>query len=224
MKERPILFKGEMVRAILDGRKTQTRRIASPAKCKDTSIELAPCELAGEVNSGKDFRYFKYGKPGDKLWVREKWGVVSHAMDENDQMADWVPDRPATQVKEIPFGKGYYSGHVIYAADGYFEWSDDDSAFDTKSCWKPSIHMPRQASRITLEITNVRVERLQEISEEDAKAEGCGTPLDSRYYKDGFRVLWESINGLESWNDNPLVWVIEFKRLGDLCDTTHCNQ
>lgn len=115
----------------------------------------------------------------------------------------------------MPFGNGYYSGHAIYAADGNFTWGDDDGYEDGRSCWKPSIHMPRCASRILLEITDVRVERLNDISECDAKAEGAPTEccvIGDKHFL-GFRSLWKSIYGEESWRSNPWVWAIEFKRV-----------
>jgi hypothetical protein len=115
----------------------------------------------------------------------------------------------------MPFGNGYYSGHAIYAADGDFTWGDDDGYEDGRSCWKPSIHMPRAASRILLEITDVRVERLKNISDGDAIREGCSvTDMKSGdCVADIFARLWESIYGAESWQANPWVWVIEFKRV-----------
>ena len=145
-------------------------------------------------------------------------------------MIDWVPDRPSTAIHEMPFGNGYYSGYAIYAADGDFTWGDDDGYEDGRSCWKPSIHMPRAASRILLEITDVRVERLNAISEEDAEAEGIDMEAlyDSQDCYDcianhnmtgrptvtgAFKYLWESIYGEEGWKSNPWVWVIEFKRI-----------
>lgn len=143
-------------------------------------------------------------------------------------MIDWVPDRPSTAIHEMPFGNGYYSGYAIYAADGDFTWGDDDGYEDGRSCWKPSIHMPRAASRILLEITDVRVERLNAISEEDATAEGVphagsllpeypGTFLtpkgDFATAKVAFQRLWEFIYGAENWLANPWVWVISFKRV-----------
>lgn len=166
MKERPILFKGPLVRAILSGQKTVTRRpLKMPHGFWETSAtgELVPIPAN-----------CPYGKPGDRLWVRETWGVISHDFDEHGNMIDWEPDRPASPIREMPFGHGYYSGHVIYRADGEAAWAgDDDGGGDDRSAWKPSIHMPRIARRILLEITDVRVERLQDISEDQAKAEGC---------------------------------------------------
>ncbi|MGQ6249944.1 hypothetical protein ACUNF8_19295 [Serratia sp. IR-2025] len=218
MKERPVIFNGEMVRAIIDGRKTQTRRpIKFPLLDKNMGCELAGNEIAGEVRAG-NYSNVPFGQVGERLWVRETWGVVSHDFDENERIIDWVPDRPATAIHEMPFGNGYYSGHAIYAADGEFIWGDDDGHGE-RSCWKPSIHMPREACRILLEITAVRVERLNDISEEDARAEGVApsqhiiTPPEV-LYRVGFLKLWQFIYGEESWRANPWVWVIEFKRVG----------
>lgn len=146
--------------------------------------------------------------------MRETWGVVSHELDEDSRIHPWTPDRPATAIHEMPFGHGYYSGHVIYAADGEFTWGDDDGYEDGRSCWKPSIHMPRTASRILLEITDVRVEKLQAITLGDiCKEFGCGL-YDFRPATYGFQAweeLWKSIYGEESWTSNPWVWAIEFK-------------
>ncbi|SWU87190.1 morphogenetic protein [Klebsiella pneumoniae] len=154
-----------------------------------------------------------FGAVGDRIWVRETWGVVSHAFSDDGLMIDWVPDRPATAIHEMPFGNGYYSGYAIYAADGDFTWGDDDGYEDGRSCWKPSIHMPRAASRILLEITDVRVERLRSMSQDDARAEGviaASGPMEAGL---AFRELWDSIYGEESWKANPWVWVIKFKRM-----------
>lgn len=186
MKERPILFSAPMVRALLDGSKTQTRRVVKPSKCRYFGVPLAACELAGEVNSG-EYANSIYGQPGDRLWVRETW------------------------LQTNPFTKGGLHTYGYRASDAV-EFPD--------AVWKPSIHMPRAASRITLEITAVRVERLQDISEEDAIAEGVKwfssgavecpgmpeTPIDA------YRSLWEKINGPGSWEKNPWVWCISFKR------------
>lgn len=218
-KEHPILFNAPMVRALLDGSKTQTRRIVKKvglaAPAPQSVIDGAATYAGGMV------AHCPYGQPGDRNWVRETWGVISHAWDEACNLIDWAPDRPATAISEMPFGQGYYSGHVIYAADGAFEWSgDDDADGDPRSAWHPSIHMPRRASRILLEIVSVRVERLNDCSDADARAEG--TPgghgvIPSYNYNatpnEHFSHLWESINGARSWASNPWVWVIEFKRV-----------
>ncbi|ENZ4810082.1 hypothetical protein ACP1HW_004898 [Klebsiella pneumoniae] len=235
MTEREMIFNSEMVRAILDGRKTQTRRIMAPQPADDIERGIFPNpEAIGWKSSlrhkhGSTTAHFcPYGKPGDRIWVRETWGVVSHELDEDGRIQPWTPDRPATAIHEMPFGNGYYSGHAIYAADGDFTWGDDDGYEDGRSCWKPSIHMPRAASRIVLEITDVRVEQLNAISEKDATAEGVppagsllpdypGTFLtpkgDFATAKVAFQRLWESIYGEESWKANGWVWVIEFKRV-----------
>ncbi|AUU95497.1 TPA: hypothetical protein GL276_13555 [Klebsiella pneumoniae] len=218
MKERGMIFNGEMVRAILDGRKTQTRR---PIKWKQTRFtEIGEREDGSKWPWSEDAEHAcdfwhpcPFGAVGDRIWVRETWGVVSHAFSDDGLMIDWVPDRPATAIHEMPFGNGYYSGYAIYAADGDFTWGDDDGYEDGRSCWKPSIHMPRAASRILLEITNVRVERLRSMSQDDARAEGviaASGPMEAGL---AFRELWDSIYGEESWKANPWVWVIEFKRV-----------
>lgn len=231
MKERGMIFNGEMVRAILDGRKTQTRRIMKNQPAGDYPDTPA---LIRSVGGG--FQWYghygvssifncPFGAVGDRIWVRETWGVVSHELDEDGRIQPWSPDRPATAIHEMPFGNGYYTGHAIYAADGEFTWGDDDGYEDGRSCWKPSIHMPRAACRILLEVTGVRVERLNSISLEDAQAEGMeltgwrptysdpdsGGEVWTPY--DNFAQLWESIYGKESWQANPWVWVIEFKRI-----------
>lgn len=220
MTERPILFSAPMVRAILDGNKTQTRRIVKHRKDIKLGCDIAPCELAGEVNQG-DYRNSAYGEPGDQFWVRETWGVVSHTWDDAGNLVSWVPGRPAKAIHEMPYGSGYYNGHVIYAADGRHEWAgDDDGGGEPRSHWRPSIHMPRAASRITLEVTRIRIERLQTISEADCRAEGCagghGSIPGYNYSatpSEHFQHIWTSINGITAWTSNPWVCVIEFKRI-----------
>lgn len=230
IREKGLIFNSEMVRAILDGRKTQTRR---PIKWKQTRFtEIGEREDGSKWPWSEDAEHAcdfwhpcPLGAVGDRIWGRETWGVVSHELDEDGRIQPWTPDRPATAIHEMPFGNGYYSGHAIYAADGDFTWGDDDGYEDGRSCWKPSIHMPRAASRILLEITNVRVERLNAISQEDAQAEGMeltgwrptysdpdsGGEVMTPY--DNFAELWSSIYGDESWKANPWVWVIEFKHV-----------
>ncbi|MBJ6377856.1 hypothetical protein [Enterobacter hormaechei] len=247
MKERGMIFNGEMVRAILDGKKTQTRRIMKVQPSdgfhpthngydldlnahwytpgvidKNGYLQPAKKDVFGVADENEGYTC-PFGAVGDRIWVRETWGVVSHELDEDGRIQPWIPDRPATAIHEMPFGNGYYSGHAIYAADGDFTWGDDDGYEDGRSCWKPSIHMPRAACRILLEVTSVRVERLNSISQEDAQAEGMeltgwrptysdpdsGGEVWTPY--DNFAQLWESIYGEESWKANPWVWVIEFK-------------
>lgn len=219
-KERPILFSGSMVRAILEDVKTVTRR----------AVKLQPRSQAdiGSYGAGQPFIRHPdptkrnpecpYGRPGDRLWVRETWGVISHDFDEHGNMIDWTPDRPAKPVREMRFGRGYYSGHVIYRAEGETEWAgDDDGGGDDRSAWKPSIHMPRVASRILLEITDVRVEQLQAISIGQICKEGLARsiyefiPVTTAF--DAFAEVWDSINGVGAWDANPWVWAVEFKRV-----------
>jgi len=185
VKERPILFSAQMVRAILQGRKTQTRRIvkglpyAPLAFAEFTAADPSGFWGFGHANNPIHCIHCPYGETGDRLWVRE------------------------THCK--------YGGGFIYRADyGNLTPISDGVG----GPWKPSIHMPRVASRIALEITGVRVERLDDISEADAIAEGCqcaGVPA-SLTNRGAFAKLWESINGPESWAANPLVWVVEFRR------------
>jgi hypothetical protein len=219
MADKPIIFSAPMVQALLAGRKTQTRRIVKPQPnidgmgnfCHDGSnwgqhIDGTPCT--------KHFIAKKcpYGKPGDRLWVRENWRPL-------DGYSNW-------------------DVRVLYGADNAEEHFPD--GFDLKGDWQwpkaasrgfvPSIHMPRWASRLTLIVTDVRVQRLQDISEEDAKAEGCGKAFEVQDLRDamhkllgaasgettgstyriGFAHLWNSINGPDAWSDNPFVYAVSF--------------
>jgi len=222
MKTRPILFSGDMVRALLDGRKTQTRRIAKnisrdrlfrsgwKAESNDKKKAVSTDAPAGLLAEGCPF-----GEVGDLLWVRETF-ISGFEFDANDMPTE----------KE----------RTWYRANGDLDcWYDGGSDFPKENIpWKPSIHMPRWASRLTLRITNVRVERLQDMegqhpNESDAIAEGVNAIHhgDGAYYysafrgephpknwcdpTDAFRELWEQINGPESWTANPWVWVIEFE-------------
>ena len=208
MKERPILFSAPMVRAVLDGSKTQTRRIVKP---QPPRAMIAPRRAEFSVG-GHDYRC-PYGQPGDRLWVRETWallrGIGSAEAYRGIPPVKPTAENPCAGLVPVP----------IYAADG--ERPDVmEPHFETMRPmrWKPSIHMPRWASRITLEVTGVRVERLQDISEEDANAEGVEPRLvshdaDLKSYKLGFKDAWRDIYGLGSWNAHPWVWVVEFKRV-----------
>ncbi|MBA5058312.1 hypothetical protein H2N66_31055 [Pseudomonas aeruginosa] len=209
MKERPILFNDQMVRAILEGRKAVTRRIAKPVTHPDLGNIYAPGALVLEREPQHVIdRACPYGQPGDRLWVREAWQGPLISDEEQAANQSWWKDMTKFQDP----------AHCAYRASGdNNEYVDPDGYFHCK--WKPSIHMPRWASRILLEITAVRVERLQDITEDQAIAEGIDThPMG--FYGNGcitaggaFLELWESINGDGSWAANPWVWVIEFKRV-----------
>lgn len=190
MIERPILFSAPMVRAILDGTKTQTRRVLKHDApegvdgCRWVEINGINtfCWVSGEDQdihpSAKQFPC-PHGQPGDQLWVREAWARTT---------------------------VGLGTEMVVYR--------EGDNRTDYGGPWKPGIHMFRRDSRISLEITSVRVERLQDISRGDAMSEGCPFPNmeagdDPRKW---FADLWHQINGAESWDANPWVWVVEFKR------------
>ncbi|WP_341929711.1 hypothetical protein [Methyloversatilis discipulorum] len=217
MKETPILFSAPMVRAILAGTKTQTRRVVKPQPLGDKprSAWFEPGVMGWappEIPSQAWHRVrCPYGQPGDRLWVREAFSGP-HCMDATDECVAVQPSK---------WGEG---SRIWYWADGnptHGDWTRP----------RPSIHMPRWASRILLEVTAVRVERLQDISEADAMAEGaeclfsptCSAadrelldiPLmeDASPFRNGYALLWESINGAGSWKANPWVWVVEFKRV-----------
>ncbi|HBW8410832.1 TPA: morphogenetic protein [Klebsiella pneumoniae] len=209
MKERGMIFNGEMVRAILDGRKTQTRRIMAPQPADDIERGIFPNpEVIGWKSSrrhkhGSTTAHFcHYGKPGDRIWVRE---TFQGPLFDYDLMDGYCKD-------PTPFEKPEF---CVYKADGVPAPEFYDADDELHCCWRPSIHMPRWASRILLEITNVRVERLKSISDGDAIREGCSTAdmKSGDCVADVFARLWASIYGAESWNANPWVWVIEFKRV-----------
>nr|WP_287860751.1 hypothetical protein [Klebsiella sp.] len=218
MTERGMIFNGEMVRAILDGRKTQTRR---PIKWKQTRFtEIGEREDGSKWPWSEDAEHAcdfwhpcPFGAVGDRIWVRETWQAIHDYCDENGH----VDER--RYARSIPRYRGNY-WHPVYEE----AWGNE-SREDRDFPWRPSIHMPRWASRILLEITDVRVERLNSISQEDAKAEGMeltgwrptysdpdsGGEVWTPY--DNFAQLWGSIYGEESWKTNPWAWVIEFKRV-----------
>lgn len=238
MKERPIIFSAPMVMAILDGRKTQTRRIVKNAHMMTVDGELVPIAAL-----------CPYGQPGDRLVVREKWRIGAWDEDRGAVAIDYF-DGPRREWIEVPdptldgelFNRLWQQSTDDARAagltpddDGRYRWAPGESPCR----WRPSIHMPRWASRITLEITDVRVERLQDISEADAVAEGVrqgdgkwhdlgdgeavfldefGWFAPERYTRHNaprhaFREAWEIINGPESWAANPWVWCITFRRV-----------
>jgi len=206
IKERPILFSAPMVRAILDGRKTVTRRVCKPQPSANAHTTCASGNPMGAWwETGKDINRCPHGQPGDRLWVRETW-YCDHFE---------VMRGPYLKPDDLDIGEALDDGTLVYAADGLTPYEAD------QPIWKPSIHMPRWACRILLEITAVRVERLQDISRADIRAEGLQCPPElasddvSPNYRDWYpaawRELWESTGG--DWNANPWVWVVEFKRV-----------
>ena len=210
MKERPIIFSAPMVRAILEGRKTQTRRVVKPQPNRGSELTRMQDGYAdGFIRAvfAQDDEPNAYGikcpfgQPGDRLWVRETW-CVGNPFDN-------------ISPSNLPGLNDGTRWAVDYAANPKRVWHQD-----YQGKWRPSIHMPRWASRITLEITAVRVERLQGISEEDAVKEGVVPFAASRHtpanFRDGFTVLWQSIYGPGSWDANPFVWVLEFKRVEEV--------
>ena len=227
MNDYPIIFNGEMVRAVLDGRKTQTRRVINPQPAlRDikygagtygsvTYLNGKPgnlwwhygdrCEWRDEavMRQSMASTYSRYGVPGDRLWVRETWGIGTR------------PD---------PF-EGWYDGLEYRADEAYLDdvdllpcyRTDFPEDFDDdkwRGQWRPSVHMPRWASRITLEVTDVHVERVQDISTKDVRAEGIQSDT---YAGQAFMELWDSIYAKRGygWDVNPWVWVIEFKLGGE---------
>lgn len=212
MKERGIIFNSEMVRAILDGRKTQTRRIINPQPelTQKSGFKWKGSLFgAGSDNreTNRNFAHKKcpFGKVGDRLWVRETWQgpLVDYA--EADKL--FKDPEPYQKIE-----------NCVYKADGIAapEYTDCDD--NLRQGWRPSSNMPRWASRITLEITGVRVERLQAASDDDFKAEGyplerelTGGSTDAFCW---FRHLWDSVSKPDcNFESNPWVWVIEFKRV-----------
>jgi hypothetical protein len=201
MKERPILFSAPMIRAILEGHKSMTRLVVKPQPPHEAIAPILENGWWMWQRFNAERRHYDgktvdktcdqkcpYGIPGDRLWVKESWRTIVALYG-----VDYEPAYRATCAQP-----------QLYK-------------------WKSSRYMPRIASRILLEITNVRVERLQDISEEDAKAEGAPSadlfsgrevifPQDGTH-KWGFRLLWENINGPGSWEANPWVWAVEFKRV-----------
>lgn len=219
--ERPILFQTEMVKANMEDRKTMTRREKGLELLNDDleyqkSITLMKMDY--DIDGDRCLRIFRhgdvsnstvfkspYGKPGDLLWVRETWGHPALGDDDS-------------------------SARIIYKAD--WDWPDLAKKSLASDKWKPSIHLPKTASRIWAMVEDVRPERLQDISEADAIAEGCslygpfgefrgslhpnGGSMRYRAYSKAsraFQCIWEEINGTASWNANPWVWVIQYRIL-----------
>ncbi|HAW1718114.1 TPA: hypothetical protein ACIY0Z_004078 [Escherichia coli] len=200
MKERGVVFNDDMVRAILEGRKTQTRRPVKNVRADNCLVIRKPTKKRNgvytHVMDALEHGLCPFGNVGDRIWVRETFNAF------------WLDN---DVIQEIKDGVSLASELCDYKAD----YSDSSKPAEG---WTPSIHMPRWASRILLEITDVRVERLHDMSEADAKAEGASpvtykiTPPEA-VYRVGFGDIWRGIYGQENWLSNPWVWVIEFKRI-----------
>ncbi|HCO5811701.1 TPA: hypothetical protein OBN97_002548 [Escherichia coli] len=227
MKERGMIFNAEMVRALLSGRKTQTRRIM---KVQPESNQLGLLLITDSTKHSDIGKYHwaesnatgnhvrsklfscPFGAVGDRIWVRETWSSDFANYYPNDRVWYAADNNRQLDIEVVDGVRGIYS---------------PESDVHVPFRWQPSIHMPRWASRILLEITDVRVERLNAISEEDARAEGiidggclncgepepCGCANPEPDATDAFAYLWQSIYGQENWNANPWVWVIGFKRV-----------
>ncbi|WP_368082458.1 hypothetical protein ACNFYU_10500 [Klebsiella oxytoca] len=210
MKERGMIFNAEMVRAILDGRKTQTRRTVKPQPDEDGLVKV----INGPWVDTSEWNYLcPFGDVGDRIWVRETFQGPLFGY---EQMEAYLEDSSRFEKPEF----------CQYAADGGHRPEYQDADDNLRHGWRPSIHMPRWASRILLEITDVRVERLNSIHDVDAMREGIqnlttcshadfGIPgvVNAQHPVRAFQLLWESIYGADSWKFNPWVWVIEFKRV-----------
>ncbi|WP_395314810.1 hypothetical protein [Enterobacter roggenkampii] len=228
-----MIFNGEMVRAILDGRKTQTRRVMKVQPSdgfhpthngydldlnahwytpgvvdKNGYLQPAKKDVFGVADENEGYTC-PFGAVGDRIWVREAF------------QGPLVSEEFLEEYRAYP-AKFENPEYCEYAADGgpRPEYCDLDD--NLRHGWRPSIHMPRWASRLTLEITSVRVERLRDLSEDDAKSEGITPPsggvLPGWEYRINFRELWMSIYGSDNWEANPWVWVIEFKVVPNVQD------
>lgn len=233
MADRPILMSAPMVRAILAGTKTQTRRM----------VKVKPWHQIEERDDGSPWPWMyddervadhwvpcPYGQPGDRLWVREAWGyrcsAGTRAVGQYMHTIAYRADDARHSYGPMPIeGVGLPKWRERDEGMSPQAWDDRMTAYWRQ--WRPSIHMPRWASRITLEITAVRVERLQDISEADAKAEGISEFVGGWWCEhddaeqiagmtpqEGYAHLWERINGAGSWAENPWVWVVTFQRAG----------
>lgn len=195
-RERPILFSGRMVRAILDGSKTQTRRPITPQPNSGPRGRMVDLGGAWGLSDGVLSGEWRcpYGAPGDRLWVQETWHACPHCCD-----PDYAP-----------------AGRPTYRADN----EDLPRKCTAHRRWRSPIYLPRKHSRILLEVVEVRAQRVQDISEKDAMAEGVAPVLvppdgGSAPYGEGFRAVWDSLNAKRDypWLANPFVWAVSFRRI-----------
>lgn len=226
MRERPILFSGAMVRALLAGTKTQTRRVV---KITHRTPGLAACLEPFDPSLARPnvaAELCPYGAPGDRLWVRETWGYFDPdgtGRDYDESATSGTGYVPELLVEGHPL-REYWRRRIAYNAT--VKRPKYGHGPDVPQMWRPSIHMPRWASRITLELTDVRVERLQEISRDDAMAEGAPPDHPSisaisrelgyaDWPRSWYAQTWDKINGKGAWDANPWVWVLSFRSLAE---------
>jgi hypothetical protein len=198
-RELPIIFSAPMIRAILDGRKRQDLRVA-----KQCDLERATNSV---IRNGASYHFRFPWRPGDCLYVKETWAITTNVNEERN----W-PGRPH---KPADGDDGRVSS-AIYRADGAWSWCDDDGFQTERSYWRPSIHMPKWAARIWLTVTDVRVQRVQEISEADARAEGWPgnpePPYGCHHPRLWFKLTWNDIYGPGAWERNDWVAATSFER------------
>lgn len=233
MKEHPILFSGEMVRAILAGRKSMTRRLVRQATGPSLSVDMTSpgtAELSWLCGPGPGYDVDEqrksvtcpYGAPGDRLWVKETWAVLDMRTLKyvegslHGKILGYGGQPPTLMNLRIGDGDAMvgYAAHPtspeeLMSSPGFTTWRSS-----TPRSWRSPLFMPRWASRLTLRVTAVRVERLNDISEEDARAEGCAVvdPSHHTCARDVFAALWDTINGKRApWSSNPWVWVVSFE-------------
>jgi hypothetical protein len=219
MKERPVLFNGEMVRALLDGRKTETRRPIKPQPIMMDSGVWYPSNQPGDTRNRTGLHYANeehmrrgmpvdfspWGQPGDKLWVRETF-----VLENTDDVPDGVPH----QIEPGEWGTEIYPHYRATEPEPHIVPEGLEDPYDDRTRWSPAVFMPRWACRIVLEITSVKVERLQEMGENEAIAEGA-TPGAIEHHLSVFAREWDALyakRGL-GWNDNPWIWVVAFRHL-----------
>jgi len=218
VKERPILFNGEMVRAILEGRKTMTRRVIKPQPKSGGAI-YDP-SIGWRFKGGPNMPC-PYGQPGDRLWVRETWAPLRLQFDYESGYCDgWEECSPKTVKDYRDSDSGFNLLDPPRFDIAYFDCYDcgTDDPKERGFKWRSSIHMPRWASRIDLLVKDVRVERVQDINNLDALAEGIPdtrTMENNWDLRDCFHSLWDSIYAKKGngWEANPWVWVVEFKTI-----------
>lgn len=216
MKERPILFTPENAQKVFDGVKTQTRRIVKLPSLLWDYPQMNGHGMAVFLDSTRANPYDNaldvacpYGQPGDRLWIRECWADVNTESGPAFQYRSGFLKFCQDEVFPVEYAR--------YPGSQFTMWCSDLMRGEPDHRWRSAMHMYRYACRTVVELTEVRVERVQEITEEDAKAEGCEphfpSGVDGKIYRRPFNCLWESIHGTGSWEMNPWVWVLTMRKV-----------